>query len=80
MPHPILSASPKEAAAVAAQLIGANEPAPQRPDAIDIVTDACNMVMSDPVIRTSHDAAKYILGALEAAGFAVRLENAEVRS
>ena len=45
-----------------------SEPAPETPDATDIVADAYNEVMSDPVIRTSHDAAKYILDALEAAG------------
>lgn len=61
MPHPIPSLSPKE---VAAQLVGA----PERRDAIDVVADAYNVVMSDPVVRASHDAAKYILAALEEAG------------
>jgi hypothetical protein len=80
MPHPIPSSPPQEATAVAPQLVS---PAPETPDATDIVADAYNAVMSDPAVRTSHDAASYILDALDAAGFAVvlrGLENAEVRS
>jgi hypothetical protein len=59
-----------------------NEPAPEQRDATNIVADAYNAVMSDPAVRTSHDAASYILNALDAAGFAVvlrGLETAEAR-